>query len=171
MATTTEKLALHLPDYTDEIYETIEQLGHNFAKLDEVSPDYGTAPPVAGTWQQRHIVWNAEPAIGDYAGWVNTRTGRTAPSWTELTSYKTGIMSSRKTDNAHVYICICRAFRRDGAGLPDRVRPGGAGHAGSAALAALEAVRSTISYFRRSITAVLCLHHGGRIRGPKRNGR
>lgn len=106
MANTTEKLELHLPDYTDEIYETIEQLGQNFAKLDEVSPDYGTAPPVAGTWQQRHIVWNAEPAIGGYAGWVNTRTGRTAPSWTELTSYKTGDYIIPKTDNAHVYICI-----------------------------------------------------------------
>ncbi|BFH15699.1 hypothetical protein WJ0W_003484 [Paenibacillus melissococcoides] len=173
MAKTTEKLALHIPEYADEIYETIEQLGQNFAKLDEASPNYATAPPVAGTWQQREIVWNAEPAIGAYLGWVNTRTGRTAPSWMELTSYKTGDYVIPQTDNAHVYLCIQAGH----SGAMEPVFPTASGQEvqdtrGAGRCSAQSGTRSMISYFRRSITAVfMSASRRANPEGPNRNGR
>ncbi|MFW5433186.1 hypothetical protein [Paenibacillus apiarius] len=106
MSQLTKKLKLHIPEYTDEIYQTIQELGENFSALDEASKDDAPSPPVEGLWKQSDIIWNSKPAIGEYAGWVNTRTGRTAPAWTALASYRNGDCIIPPEDNGHVYICI-----------------------------------------------------------------
>ncbi|MCM3341719.1 hypothetical protein M3650_24610 [Paenibacillus sp. MER TA 81-3] len=106
MSQLTKKLKLHIPEYTDEIYQTIQELGENFSTLDKVSKDYALSPPVEGLWDQNDIIWNSKPAIGEYAGWVNTRTGRTAPQWEALTSYRNGDYIIPPEDNGHVYTCI-----------------------------------------------------------------
>ncbi|CAH0122564.1 hypothetical protein PAE9249_05136 [Paenibacillus sp. CECT 9249] len=106
MSITTKKLQLKVPEYTDEIYQTLQELGNNFHKLDEISNDYGSSAPISGIWDHNHVMWNAKPAIGDYVGWVNTRTGRAAPGWEPLKTYENGAYVRPQQDNGHVYICV-----------------------------------------------------------------
>lgn len=106
MSTETIKLKLKVPSYTDEIESTIRELGDNFKKLDDISDDYVTEIPTSGDFLIKKRLYNDIPAVGKYVGWVNTRTGKAAPKWQRLKSYKNGDYIVPDVDNGHVYICI-----------------------------------------------------------------
>ncbi|MGM1044898.1 MAG: hypothetical protein ACQEXX_01990 [Bacillota bacterium] len=106
MSTTTDKLGLVKPEYTDEIEYTIKSLADNFQKLDDDSKSYTDSPPISGSWPSKHILHANELSIGGYLGWVNLRTGVAAPKWERLKSYINGSVVVPAKDNGHYYTCI-----------------------------------------------------------------
>ncbi|MDR6715859.1 hypothetical protein [Paenibacillus sp. 2003] len=106
MSTNTSKLQLKIPAFTDEIENTIRDLGENFQKLDQISDDFVTDIPIRGDYLQNATLRNANCVYGSYYGWVNTRTGKAAPKWESVHSYKNGDYIVPTVDNGHVYQCI-----------------------------------------------------------------
>ncbi|MEC0306895.1 hypothetical protein P4H67_09010 [Paenibacillus lautus] len=119
MATTTIKLGLTKPEYTDEIEHTIQALAHNFQKLDDDSKTYVDAPPSSGVWPSKHILHANQLSIGGYLGWVNIRSGTAAPIWKSLNSYSNGAVIVPNKDNGHFYTCIQSGY----SGLTEPIFP------------------------------------------------
>jgi hypothetical protein len=64
-----------------------------------------TAPPASGNWQQGQTIRNAAVLnTGNATGWINLRTGKSAPKWTANTSYAVGQYVVPLSDNGHVYV-------------------------------------------------------------------
>jgi len=106
MSTTTSNLSLIKPELQDEKHQTIQDLANNFQKLDDVSERYTSSPPTSGNHVVSQRIWNNQPSVGGFAGWICTRTGRAAPKWVGLTSYSIGSIIVPTADNGHVYECI-----------------------------------------------------------------
>ncbi|SCY71933.1 hypothetical protein SAMN05720606_10883 [Paenibacillus polysaccharolyticus] len=106
MSTYTSKLRLKLPAFTDEVENTIRDLGENFEKLDRNADDFATDIPTQGDYAQNIMIRNANCVYGSYYGWVNTRTGKAAPQWTSVHSYQNGDYIVPTVDNGHVYRCV-----------------------------------------------------------------
>ncbi|WP_063563065.1 hypothetical protein [Paenibacillus sp. O199] len=106
MSTETDKLHLKIPSFTDEIENTIRELGDNFRLLDLISDDYVSATPTSGDYLITKRLYNTSPIYGGYVGWVNVRTGKAAQMWRSLKAYKNGDYIIPNSDNGHVYICI-----------------------------------------------------------------
>ncbi|MCG7406383.1 hypothetical protein MH117_03065 [Paenibacillus sp. ACRRX] len=106
MSTITQHIGLTKPDYTDEIYQTIQDLGTNFEKLDHLAEKSSSLAPLDGVWPLAARIWNTAPATGKPAGWINTREGRAAKSWKPTTLHDLHSYVVPTTDNGHVYECI-----------------------------------------------------------------
>lgn len=105
MSTQTENLGLTKPQINDNIYQTISDLAVNFQNLSDAADVRMTSSPMSGNWPKR-MIWNSDPTIGSYLGWVNVRSGEATPKWTSLTSYNVGTKVSPTSDNSHYYTCI-----------------------------------------------------------------
>ncbi|OME55372.1 hypothetical protein BSK59_12900 [Paenibacillus odorifer] len=105
MSTTTSKLGLVKPEFTDEVEHTILSLANNFQKLDDVAYQYLNSPPVLGFFDANTVKLNVVLKIGGYWGWVNLRSGNAAPVWSSLKSYISGDVVVPERDNGHYYIC------------------------------------------------------------------
>lgn len=100
--TTTETFEL------DDIKETIVNYGKNFIDIEkyirggELSPEETADGNVV---TKGKIVWNDNPTIGSYVGWVNIRTGVHAPEWKPDQAYLAGSVIKAKPDNGNIYTC------------------------------------------------------------------
>ncbi|WP_311078319.1 hypothetical protein [Paenibacillus polymyxa] len=120
MSTTTTKLGLKKPNFaTDDIENTLNELADNFQKLDDDSDDYVESLPLSGTYPITKRFYKKTPKSGDYIGWVNTRTGTSAPTWQKLKQYTNGDLIVPTVDNGHIYKCIQTGY----SGLTEPVFP------------------------------------------------
>lgn len=105
MSSITSRLGLVAPSLNDEVHQTIQDLSNNFVKLDDASEIYLNHPPQSGEWPRGKHIWNNSPSVDSYAGWVNIRSGRAAPEWSQLYAYRVGDLVVSNQDNGHVYEC------------------------------------------------------------------
>ncbi|WP_068620010.1 hypothetical protein [Paenibacillus tuaregi] len=107
MSNETKRLQLKIPDlYHDEFYQFVMDLASNFQTIDDHAEEYADSVPVTGQWPLKQRLWNTNPSIGGYIGWVNTRAGTAANKWESLKPYKNGDLVVPHEDNGHVYQCI-----------------------------------------------------------------
>ena len=106
MSTETNKLKLKIPSFTDEIENTLRDLGTNFNILDMISDEYVSATPTIGDHAITKRLYNSNPIYGSYLGWVNSRSGKSAPFWQSLKAYTVGDYIVPYVDNGHVYVCV-----------------------------------------------------------------
>ncbi|ASA22777.1 hypothetical protein [Paenibacillus donghaensis] len=106
MATTSNKLGLKIPSYTDEVEATINDLANNFQTLDDSSEEYASKPPTEGLYQAGERFWNNYSLTQTHAGWSNIRTGTSAPIWGPSKVYVVGQKVVPERDNGHFYECI-----------------------------------------------------------------
>jgi hypothetical protein len=106
MSINTTNLGLIKPQLTDEIHQTIADVATSFQKIDDAAELYKDAIPTTGIWNKKQRVWNGDPAIGEYVGWVVVRTGQAADKWSSLYPYTIGDLATPLLDNGHVYKCI-----------------------------------------------------------------
>ncbi|OMD71230.1 MULTISPECIES: hypothetical protein [Paenibacillus] len=106
MATTSNKLALKIPSYTDEVEQTIKDLVENFIILDNISEEYVSKPPTDGLFNAGKRLWNNYQSTQTHVGWSNTRTGNCAPIWEPSKFYSVGSKVVPARDNGHFYECI-----------------------------------------------------------------
>ncbi|GIP32604.1 hypothetical protein [Paenibacillus sp. J2TS4] len=105
MSTITDKLKLIKPALSDEIQQTIIDLGKNFQILDDASDLYLEAPPATGTWKRDAKIYKKNATAEGYIGWINLREGSAAPQWNPLKSYTVGDKVVTASNNGHVYEC------------------------------------------------------------------
>lgn len=106
MATTTTKIGLKKPSITDEIETTINDLSTNFQKIDDLSEEYASSPPISGNFNATKRFWNNYTLSSGYVGWTNIRTGTCAPVWEKLKLYSVGSVVVPERDNGHFYTVI-----------------------------------------------------------------
>lgn len=93
---------------TDDIKDTIVNYGKNFLDVEKyLRGSYSTPEDVAdgNVYEKGRILWNRDPVIGSYVGWVNTRTGTHAPNWKPKQEYLVGSQIKAIPDNGNVYTC------------------------------------------------------------------
>lgn len=106
----TSKHLLKKPEVTDDVIDTINHLGENFQKIDDLidnetmTLEYFLTEGVSYPRGMR--LWNLTPLIGEYAGWINVQEGTYAPEWEDNTEYSVGDLRMPTTHNGHVYECI-----------------------------------------------------------------
>lgn len=106
MSTTTAKLGLKKTNFeTDDVEGLVNDLASNFQKLDDVSDDYIDSLPLSGTYPIAKRFYKKSPESGDYIGWVNTRSGTSAPTWAKLTYCANGYLIVPTVDNGKIYKC------------------------------------------------------------------
>lgn len=103
---TTQNLGLIIPSITDEIHQTITDLGTNFEKLDQAAELYASSIPTNGDWLRQQRVWNSNPVSAAYVGWVVVRPGKAAAKWSSLYPTIIGDYIVPLGDNGHIYQCI-----------------------------------------------------------------
>lgn len=102
----TERLGLYKPDYlTDEWEYFINEMSNNFQKLDDAYWEKKELFPTSGFHLMGEIKQSATPTIGGYLGWVNIRSGQSAPVWIKQKVYQSGDLIVPERDNGHYYIC------------------------------------------------------------------
>lgn len=106
VSSTTTNLGLIIPNLNNEVHQTIQDLGYNFQKIDDAAEVYMPSPPTSGEWQLYRRIWNSQPDVGEYAGWINIRGGVSAPEWEPIKSYTNGDLIVPTSDNGHYYECI-----------------------------------------------------------------
>ncbi|MEQ6356554.1 hypothetical protein ABNX05_18180 [Lysinibacillus sp. M3] len=93
----------------DDIKETIVNYGKNFSTIEKYLTDSLESPEDIATGQiteNGKIIWNKNPVIGGYIGWVNVREGKHAPTWKPKISYTVGQEIKAKPDNGNIYRCV-----------------------------------------------------------------
>lgn len=101
-----KNLNLIIPSLSDEIHQTILDIGRNFEKLDDISEIYMSEPPTEGMWSRDRKIYKMNAEIGDYIGWINVREGRAAPQWEQLKFYNVEDVIVPTRDNGHYYVCV-----------------------------------------------------------------
>ena len=94
---------------TDDIQETIVSYGQNFAKLENQLKVETSRPDDIEFGQHVEIgkkLWNSNPNVGDYVGWVNIREGKHCPAWKPKEHYTVGQEIRATPDNGNVYKCV-----------------------------------------------------------------
>lgn len=94
---------------SDDIKDTIVGYGENFKKIEKHLTEKTNSPELLAVGQyfsKGKMILNQNPNIGDYVGWVNTRNGLHAPSWTPKTNYTIGATIKANPDNGFVYQCV-----------------------------------------------------------------
>lgn len=106
----TVKHGLYKPEITDDIADSLDKFGQNFDYIDEnieESTDNLILFLQTGTLYKRgKRIWNKNPVVGDYVGWINIREGIYAPTWQQLTQYTVGDIVQPNVNNGHYYECI-----------------------------------------------------------------
>ena len=93
----------------DDIKETIVQYGENFLEIERYLRQSTSSPQALAVGEEIEkgkIIWNENPAIGDYVGWVNIRDGKHSPEWKPKTQYTTGQEIKAVPDNGNIYTCV-----------------------------------------------------------------
>lgn len=93
----------------DDIKETIIKYGENFESLEKYLRESTNTPDSLANGQiieKGKIIWNNNPVIGSYVGWVNIREGKHAPTWKPNTMYTVGQEIKAKPDNGNIYRCV-----------------------------------------------------------------
>jgi hypothetical protein len=107
---TTNNHSFYKPQQIDDVVDTINKLSDNFEKLDELVDEntllLDTHLVEGDTYQSGKRVWNSQPNVGDYVGWVNIRTGRYAPKWQSNKAYSLGDLVFKNDNNGHIYECV-----------------------------------------------------------------
>jgi len=94
---------------TDDIKETIVKYGENFMSVEKYLREATTTPDSLANGQpieKGKIIWNSNPVVGGYVGWVNIREGKHAPTWQPKNSYTVGQEIKAKPDNGNIYRCV-----------------------------------------------------------------
>lgn len=94
---------------TDKIEKTITEYANNFEILDREVGDSISDVDSLKTgefYHQGKKMWNDNPQVGDFVGWVNTRGGIYAPQWKPLQNYNIDSLISASPDNGNVYKCV-----------------------------------------------------------------
>ncbi|OXS74298.1 hypothetical protein B1B04_09230 [Lysinibacillus sp. KCTC 33748] len=93
----------------DDIKETIVGYGKNFSTIEKYLTEAIEKPedlPTGQVIEGGKIIWNKNPVIGGYVGWVNIREGLNAPSWKPKVNYTVGQEIKAKPDNGNIYRCV-----------------------------------------------------------------
>ena len=94
---------------SDDIKDTIIGYGENFLAIEKYLRESTNTPESLAIGQdvpKGKIMWNENPVIGSYIGWVNTREGKHAPSWKPRTNYSVGQEIKATPDNGNIYRCV-----------------------------------------------------------------
>lgn len=94
---------------TDDIKETIIGYGKNFATIENYLKETTISPDSLAVGQhveKGKLIWNSNPVIGGYVGWVNIREGKHAPNWQPKKSYTVGQEIKAQPDNGNIYRCV-----------------------------------------------------------------
>ena len=106
----TTKHKFRRPELKDDVVDTIQNLNYDLQKLDElIDESTGSLSTFLKEGQQYSLakrIWNEVPTIGDYAGWINVKTGIYAPAWKKNTVYTIGELVVPNSNNGHVYRCV-----------------------------------------------------------------
>ncbi|MGE8033864.1 hypothetical protein [Lysinibacillus sp. NPDC093692] len=93
----------------DDIKETIVNYGKNFSAIEKYLRESTSSPnnlAVGQMIEKGKIIWNENPVIGSYVGWVNIREGKHAPSWKPNVNYTVGQEIKATPDNGNIYRCV-----------------------------------------------------------------
>ena len=93
----------------DDIKDTIVGYGENFLAIEKYLKESTNTPETIAIGQDTpkgKIIWNDNPVIGGYIGWVNIREGKHAPSWQPKTYYTVGQEVKATPDNGNIYKCV-----------------------------------------------------------------
>lgn len=102
------KLSLIEDFFNEKIEQTIVGFSNNFEILDQVfNESYPSLDevPIGEQFQRGKIIYNSNPTVGGYVGWVNLRTGRYAPFWKQRQKHKLGDLVA-SSQNGHLYECV-----------------------------------------------------------------
>jgi hypothetical protein len=106
----TARLGLNNVSINDEISVFVQSLDDNMNKLDKAhitsADTLEQGLTVGETYIQGDKLWNKNPNIGEYVGWVNISDGKFALSWKPNTQYIIGDLVISNVNNGHVYQCI-----------------------------------------------------------------
>lgn len=93
----------------DDIKETILNYSENFKTIEKQLKENTTTPDSIANGQvieKGKLIWNSNPVIGGYVGWVNIREGKHSPTWKPRTAYTVGQEIKAKPDNGNIYSCV-----------------------------------------------------------------
>ncbi|MFJ7982426.1 hypothetical protein ACIQ1D_19370 [Lysinibacillus xylanilyticus] len=93
----------------DDIKETIINYGKNFSTIEKYLRESTSSPNNIANGQEIEkgkIIWNENPIIGSYVGWVNIRDGKHASSWKPKVNYTVGQEIKATPDNGNIYRCV-----------------------------------------------------------------
>lgn len=106
----TIKHNFYKPEPSDDILDSISKYANNFDSLDEkldvIVPNLNVYLQKGKTYTGGQKIWNSNPDVGDYVGWVNLRSGVYAPEWTPNTAFNVGDIICPVVNNGHYYRCI-----------------------------------------------------------------
>lgn len=91
-----------------EIHETILAYSDNFIKIENELKQTVSSPDTLATGVEipkGKIIWNSNPQIGGYVGWVNTRKGKHAQLWKPDKIYVLGEEVTANPNNGNIYRC------------------------------------------------------------------
>lgn len=93
----------------DDIKQTVISYGENFVKIEKHLKESTITPDNLANGQlieKGKTIWNSNPVIGGYIGWVNIREGKHSPNWKPKINYTVGQEIKAQPDNGNVYRCV-----------------------------------------------------------------
>ncbi|MFJ3387495.1 hypothetical protein [Lysinibacillus sp. NPDC086135] len=93
----------------DDIKETIVNYGKNFSAIEKYLRESTSSPNNLADGkkvEKGKIIWNENPVVGSYVGWVNIREGKHAPNWKPNVKYTVGQEVKALPDNGNIYQCV-----------------------------------------------------------------
>lgn len=106
----TKEHSFSKPESFDDVINSISSYATNFDEIDSLLPK--SVPNLLLHLQQDtgynsgKIIYNESPNIGDYAGWINVRTGVHAPFWRKEQIYNINDVVIPTPNNGYFYRCI-----------------------------------------------------------------
>lgn len=95
--------------YNDDIKETIIEYGNNFQKIENYLTNTTNNPENLSNGQvykKGKIIYNDNPTINGYIGWVNVREGVHVPYWQPRKEYSVGEKIKPSPNNGYYYECV-----------------------------------------------------------------